>query len=155
MSLNLYQSVKKSRPFKKRDLIIYLIVFALIACLFIFIPLFNSNKKSSGFRVFKNGELVLTYTYNNGANVESEYTDYIVINDNYITIYENQEKTHYNVLLVDTAEKSVCVKEANCSSSKDCTHLPKLKNNGGSLICVPHKLTVKAISNGYVSPTTG
>ncbi len=155
MKKDLLNIVKKGKPFKKTDLIIYLFIAVLIIGLFIGFYLFNNSSSSNGFSVYKNGNLILSCEYGSSLSVEENYENLVEINENVITIFASAEKTRYNVLEVNHTEKSVDIIFSNCSSSHDCTSLPKISGGKGTLVCVPHSLIIKSFSGEYIPPIAG
>ena len=71
-----------------------------------------------------------------------------------ITVFTNQEKSGYNVIFIDTKERTEKVIYANCSDRKDCFHSPAIKNNG-TIYCSPHDLLIKPIAQKNSAPITG
>ena len=99
------------------------------------------------------GKEVATYLYDGELSIKDvSYKDLIVLGeDNTITIYLDQSKTHFNKIKVDKKQRTAKVIDANCSTSKDCTFTPALKGNS-AIVCVPHKLKIVAIGKTEATP---
>ena len=150
---------KGKKPFEKHDIFIYVFLTVLIMVLFaIFIisPACNKNK-TNGFQVQIDGKLALTCYYDGKINVESSFSANVekqdVENGVLIKIYTGENKSQFNLLKVDYKEQSVKITDSNCPT-KTCNHLPAIKNSG-SIICMPHGVTVTPIGNKFTTPTTG
>lgn len=151
-------SLKNSKPFEFNDLFIYITIAFIVLVLFSLFVFFPKHANSDGFTVYKGKTEILTFYYkdcviDNKSNltVENKSTD----NGVYITIYHTKDKKSFNVLFVNTIQKTVVMHDSTCSNSKDCTHSPAIQNNG-AIYCAPHDLKIVPIgSNGKVPPTTG
>lgn len=158
MKKNLFEDIKISKPFKPFDAIIYLLIIVFIALTFFFFFYLNKPTSNAGFKVLLSGKEILTFQYDNKELNVLETVNYKTENSKggiTITLYIDANSSEYNVLSVNYEERSVKITDANCSNSKDCTFFPPISNDNGSIICLPHKLTVLPINGGYVSPIAG
>jgi hypothetical protein len=153
---NLIEKIKKSKPFCKHDVVIYAVLSLFIAILFLSFFGFSSHDNANGFNVTLNGQKVLNYSFEtNALFIESAFTDSVEKTDDgqkvLITIRSGANKEQFNVLSIDKAERSVKVVDANCSSSKECAHMPKIHNTG-AIFCAPHGLSITC---GFIPPMVG
>ncbi len=154
-----FDKVKNSKPFMKRDIIIYIASFFLIASLFFAFVIFPNKTSSGGFVVSVDGNTFFTFDLNTKTEkIEENYShliektteEYSVI----FKVYTDEEKQGYNTILIDLENLCASVTESNCSIKKDCVHSPAVKDNG-SIVCAPHKLRVAPINSNFDNPTVG
>ena len=146
--------------FCKGDIVVYasLVLCLLFAFLILVFP--KANSKYSGFTLLKANETVLTFSFESSTPLKIEdkfalLTEVEQVDNAYkITVFTNQEKSGYNVILIDTKERTAKVIDANCSERKDCFHSPAIKNNG-TIYCSPHDLLIKPIAQKNGAPITG
>lgn len=157
MKIDKFAKIKQSKPFEIGDVFVYFALFLALLFLFIFFVIVPSTTVSNGFNIFIDGNKVAVYHY--GSNKVD------ICNDNYlnlinydatkktITVYSDSNKTAYNVIAVDDANKTAKIIDANCSTSKDCVSTPSL---GVAIVCAPHKLKITPIGDGgFTPPVTG
>lgn len=153
-----FNKVKSSKPFKRFDILIYTFVILLISILFLFFVILPNKENIKGFKVTVDNELVLTYIFGKEIDIPNEHKEMVEITTNdgysYIKVFTDNNKTEYNVISINLENKEVKITEANCSSSHDCTLFPPLKN-GGSIICLPHKLKLLSLEKGFSDPVVG
>ena len=139
--------------FRWGDVFVYAFTLLIIFSLFLAFVILPSTQKSKGFKVMVDGKEVATYLYDGELSIkDASYKDLIVLGeDNTITIYLDQSKTHFNKIQVDQKQRTAKVIDANCSTSKDCTYTPALKGNS-AIVCVPHKLKIVAIGKTEATP---
>ena len=146
--------IKSSKPFKKLDLIIYFLVFAIIFALFLSFVILPNSEDSLGFCVKLNNKTVVTVKYGQSIVVEEEFKGYVIVTSDTILIYANEEKTKYNKLQFNSEEKSVMVIQSSCPS-KDCSKIV-LSDNRRVIICAPNNLIISSLSkSGPNLPITG
>lgn len=136
---DLAEKVAKSKPFTKKDLLIYGFAFVLF-CLSL-LPLFlNNGGNNAGFEVYVRGEKAFTYYYGGERFAEEKFFERTEFNEeeHTLTIYFNDEKTEYNVLVIDDESKTVRVKASTCKNH-DCE---RMEND---IYCAPHFLRVTGI----------
>ena len=150
--------VKKGGFFTAGDLIVYAVLIVLVVVLFLMFVF--GGKEGSGIAVESGGERVYVYMFGKGgkispgkeAVVEEKTEGRTVV----VTIFTDERKEEYNIIVIDTEQKTAIVSEANCSFRKDCTHMAAIAQTGDVIICVPHTLIVKAIGGQEdFSPTIG
>lgn len=155
MKNNVYESLKARKPFEKYDVIVYVFLLVLLLCLSIFF-VFSPTEKSSGFKLECDGKEIFTLNYDDCSYVCShDFTIDVDFSTNTITVYFDDAKTDYNILSFNTTEKSVKVIESTCSASKECVHIPAIKNSSGSIYCTPHKLKISSLDAAPSGPVTG
>ena len=150
--------IKNSKPFKRGDLLVYLLVLLIVTILFAVFILFPKTQVSAGFKVTVNGELIFTFDNSNGVTVsdgkdgliETVSTDGGVL----VTVYSSLDKSGYNLIFFSTDGTAEII-ESDCSLSHDCTFIPKIKDNG-AIYCAPRGLKVAPnIGGGFTPPVTG
>ena len=161
MSVKIYESVKKRKPFGVYDLILYATIVLIAVGLFLGFFVFKSDDGSDGFKVVIDEKEAFVFYYE---------TCYYEIKDSVATItveVKDDEKglysvsvylgdgKDYNVLSVNAEEKTVSITEADCSAKKDCVHTPAINGDSGAIYCMPHKLKVLPLKNGYRPIKTG
>lgn len=152
------ENIRKSKPFRVCDLIIYAALIVFVAALFLyFIILPTLNADTVGFSVSKGGKTVLTVSDLN-CTVNSEFNSLVesekVDGNLRVTIYTDQTKLGFNVI-VFYANGSAKVVESTCSHSKDCTFSPAIVNLG-AIYCAPHDLKIEPLTgSGFIPPVAG
>lgn len=155
MKNDVYESLKARKPFEKWDVIAYVFILVLLLCLSIFF-VFTPTEKSSGFKVELDGREIFNFYYDDCSyNSFHDFDIDVDLSNNIITIYFDNAKTDYNVLEFSSVEKSVKVTESTCSASKECVHIPAIKNSLGSIYCTPHKLKITSLGGVPSGPVTG
>ncbi len=158
---NVLNKLKSQRPFKKWDLLLYALTLIFIFTLFLTFVITPNAVQNVGFKVVKDGKTVLTFNYESEElKVSNAFKDYVesdVVNRT-IKIY-TADKSGFNTLTYNTAEKSVKVTDSNCdlvTSSRDCLYFPAIKDNHGSIFCVPHSLKILPLSSkGFMDAVIG
>ena len=145
--------------FYKSDFLVYLILAAFIALLFLFIIL-PTIGQSKGFTVSRGKDTILTYTHGeiNPITVNPDYENIVEISKTdkgySVKIYLSTEKVGFNTVFFDTVLRTAKVTDSNCSERKDCYHSPAISNTG-SIYCNPHGLLIKPIGSTADTPITG
>ncbi len=157
-NINRIDKISTSKLFYKRDLIAYFLVALVITALIVVFVVTPLTKPTTGFCVKKDGQTLL-YFVENKVTVQSGYESLIDIEELdgsiIVTVYTNQTKADYNVLLFDLANKTAKVTQSTCSLSKDCCYSPAIINNG-IIYCAPHGLSIEPIGQGgFTPPVTG
>ena len=155
MKNDVYESLKARKPFETWDVITYVFILVLLLCLSIFF-VFSPTEKSSGFKVECDGAKIFTFNYDDCSYVSThDFSIDVDLANNTITIYFDHAKTDYNVLEFDLEEKSVKVTESTCSASKECVHIPAIKDSLGTIYCTPHRLKISSLGGTPSGPVTG
>ena len=145
MSLKKIRQIKSSKWLSIWDLIAFGAIVVIAVVLILVFTLGKDKSEMEGFYAAYGGERVFVYDFDRGEAA--------LINEENITIEEGEGGftvrfttdggKGFNVIFVDTKNRTVNVVDSNCSSHKDCVHTPKLKNNSSSpIICTPHSLTI-------------
>lgn len=157
MSKQVFSKIKKSAPFKKTDLIVYLLIAVIIAVTFLFFTL-DTKTYVSGFYVSVKDQKVIDYDF--------EKNTYSILNNDLVKVETNGSNVsftvtlsngEFNVITVNKTDKSVKISDANCPR-KDCVSFsPIVYGKKNKLIyCAVHDLRVVATGDDYyVPPTTG
>ncbi|MCM1437592.1 MAG: hypothetical protein NC131_00070 [Roseburia sp.] len=148
MSLKKIDQIKNSKWFSIWDLVAFGVIILTAVALMLAFTLGRDKSSLTGFSVSYRGEQVLAYefgsdkpTVSDGRYVEIEEGD-----GGFTVRFTTEDKRGYNVIFVDTRNKTVDVTESNCSSHKDCVHTAKLTDNSSApIICTVHGLTVSPL----------
>lgn len=127
----------KKAPFKKGDLIIYLILAVVVAVLFLTAG--AGKKQSRGFSVELAGKTVMTGDFSDRTFVIMDEEAAKKVGEN---LFKITSQEGYNVILVDWQAKNITVTETDCGTSKECTFM---NLNYGDIICAPHSLVIRSI----------
>lgn len=155
------QKKDKLSVFRLPDLIIYAAITLLVLSLFL-IPLLSCNNSAlKGFDVYKDGNLILSFNFDNEEDffidknserlVEISYQE----NKTLIKVYTDENKNDYNLVCANLLEKSVYITESTCSFKKDCVHFKPIVNGNGVIICQPHGIKILPKGERFVPVVTG
>ena len=159
MKKNLYDEIKRKKPFSVFDILVYAAIVFIIVGFFLIFIVFRSNDSSDGFKIYVNEKEIFVFYYDTCEYEIKEFDGKIEIN-----VFE--EKTFsvllypfgnkdFNLISVDAKEKTVKVVDANCSNRKDCDFTPEIKDGAGAIYCVPHALKILPIKSEYKPIRTG
>lgn len=145
MSLKKLRQVRADRGFKIWDILVYGVVLAAIALMFIslFFTADRSGVTAIKITFIKNGESLTAFTYdydNDGYEVILPENIEITAEDERelcLYFYSDDGRKEYNYIIINKTERSVWVEEANCRN-KTCMGFGKLKNNNQAISCSPH-----------------
>lgn len=142
--------VKEKKPFAPLDVIVYAALAVLVAVLFA-VFVFGADKTPlTGIRFVYGEETVFTYSFADGASVSAGWEDRIAVEEEgdlvRVTFYADAEKTEYNVLAIDKAQRMAKMEDANCSRRKDCMYMRPIETVSGVIVCVPHGLKITALN---------
>ncbi|MEG1394302.1 MAG: NusG domain II-containing protein [Clostridia bacterium] len=147
--------IKKSKPFKAFDLIIYAAIVVLIIVLFCVIFARNVDELQ-GVEITCGESKIYEYNF---ADDKSQFAPSDMIKEErngdkiFVTVTINGE---FNLIEIDTAKRAVRVKDSDCSPSKECVHTPTITRSNGSIVCVPHKLVIQGVGKGQIdNPSVG
>ena len=148
------KNVKRAKPFLRADILVYL---SLVLTVFLLFLAFFPNKGSNvyGFDFYVGNDLAATYRFENQTfSVTDGYENSVVTDGGVIYFYFNEERSEYNAIVIDAAEKSAKVMSSTCNGH-DCEQT-KISADGGFIYCAPHKLKVVTAGKGnYSDPITG
>ena len=135
--------VREGRPFRAADLILYGVMFLLVAALFLFVT-FRPQEEAEGFCVEVNGARAYSYVFGEGGEAASGWEQRIIeqMEGELLIVTVQTAEGAWNQLAVDEGEKTVRMRDANCSLRKDCTAMQPIGTGGGVIVCVPHALRV-------------
>ena len=141
MSLKKVEQVKADKGFKLPDIIVYVVVLALVAVLFVVIFVTRDDSPLKGIRIYVKNEIVYEYDFKEGQRaLNGAYTQIIGQDDNAIILRITTGDGDYNIVRIDK-KGSVKVTEANCGKN-DCVYTPELKDSGGMIYCSPHRMKI-------------
>ena len=149
---------KENKFFMKWDILVYSILALLIVALFLVVFLTKSNDKLTGFTIQYDNAKVCEYSFENKSiTYDPKYISLEKISEDEfkLTFHEEEDKSHFNVIHVYISKEIIECEDADCSLSKDCTHM-KITKMGDTIICVPHKLMITPIGKSeIVNPVLG
>ncbi len=143
--MSIFQSIKESKPFFKKDLIVYLLVILLTISFIVIVNI--TSTPNDKVECLYNGQKVFDYDFAVN-NLKLYSVDGVTVIQNtdgdalYLTL--TYSDGGFNKVKLDKKQKSASVSESNCSHSKDCVHSPAIVKSGQSVICVPHGLVLKS-----------
>ena len=152
--------VKTGKLFCLADIFVYSAAALLLAALFLTFVIFPAHAENVGFKVVVEEKTALTYYFSNGdyqiydfnGSIETESDNSDGLFTFTVFIGGNED---YNVIEVDTENKSVKVVKSNCSIKKDCVFSPPLLDGTGAIFCMPHGLKILPLNENYRGVTTG
>lgn len=157
MKEKIFDRIRKSKPFEIKDIFIYGMALLIVIGLFLSLLGFNKTNDISGYKITVKNEIAVTLSFTDGVMVDPAFNELVLVKQGgnvfTITVY-TKDKSGFNEIIFNLAEKSVFVSKSNCSESKDCTHFPKLTNSG-SIYCAPHQLKISPLNDGYKNPVAG
>lgn len=157
MSMERLKKERENKPFRKADLIIYLVLTVVIVILFVVFVINSGSSQSQGFEIVLNETVIFQYDFDSDSySIANGYENVVLVdtqNGFYITVYTDNGK-HYNKISVDKDKKQILMADANCSSSKDCTKM-SISDDKGVIICVPNGIMVRSKSQRISQPTSG
>lgn len=155
MRNNIFNNIKVRKPFEVIDIFIYLFLLIVVFVLFLCFVILPHLESAEGFLIAKNGNTIVNFDYSSGKySVDSEFKKLVVVDENSctITVYTNEQKSEYNVIVFDREKKVVKMLDSTCSSTKDCIYEPEISVNG-MIFCAPHDLKVLPLNDNF-SPTS-
>lgn len=154
---SVYNKIKNNKLFKKTDILVYAVLFLLVAVLFTVFVIFPKTAKSNLITASLNNKEIFRYNFADNTYTEYEFDGKIEIteseNARFLKIFFGKDCKDFNTVCIDLKNKTVSVTESNCSIRKDCVHSTPITTNGGIIICMPHAL--KITCNGYRPVSTG
>ena len=150
MSLKKIEQVKADNGFKIWDLVIYGVVLALTAVLFVVIFTTRNTDPLTGVEITVRGEIVFEYEFGGRPKSHSEKIT-IDENDKGITVTVSTDNGGLNIVYINKSAKTVKMHDANCKG-KQCIHFAAIKNNSGVIICDPHGVKIEPIIKDVDSP---
>lgn len=146
------ERLKNAKPFKRLDIIVYLIVFITVLALFLHFTVFAKKGKLNGAEVTVNGKTAAVYDFT--LDKFTAFNDTITVESDDKTTLIFCVNKDANVICIDKQNRFIYVKTATCGS-QDCVHSAKITKANQSIICAPHKLVVKGTGNAINDPILG
>lgn len=141
MSLKKVEQVKDEKPFRLADLIIYGVIAAVAAVLFI--VLFAVEKNGApldGVRVYVRDEIVFEYGFDgSGYKILSDCAE---VDDGEKLKVKITVDGGYNLIEIDKYARSVSVTESDCRTH-DCVYSKAITDGNSVIICLPHHLRIE------------
>ncbi len=156
MSRKTIENIKTNKPFMWWDILVYVLLALLVVGLFWGIVWSKDNDKISAVEFVQNDRIILTYDFgtdtfqSNAQNVKIDATSH-----GYMVTVTSQDGKGFNKVAINIYDRSVDVVDADCSRSKECVHSRAITNNTASIICMPHSLIIRAISDTIKPPISG
>ncbi|MGN0771251.1 MAG: NusG domain II-containing protein [Christensenellales bacterium] len=142
--------VRSLRPFKKADVIVYIVLAVVIVALVLAFCLPRKNSLLTGIEIKVSGKVAASYDFDRDEIFVGENVEFVSVQGGYeITVHVGGE---YNVIFVDVIERKARITSADCSSSADCTTMSEITKAGDSIICVPHQLVVAGLGEEEIKP---
>ncbi len=127
------------KPFKKLDILVYILLLVIVVLLFLFAGL-EKEENVGGCEIYIDNRLIAILNFSEkSVDVEDEYKNVVLVSGDIIEINSSYG---YNKIVVDYNNKTVKVTEADCGFSKECKHMDF---DRGIIICAPHKLVIKSL----------
>lgn len=149
MGIERIEQIKKRKPFALADVFVYAALAVLIVVLFIVFVFSVPQAPIKGVQFVYREQVVYTYSFETGGKAATGWSKYFEERTEgdlvYVTFYEDEEKTEYNVLCINLKEQSAKMTDTNCSHHKDCVYMDAIQSQNGVIICVPHGLKVLAL----------
>jgi len=149
---------KSNKFFMKWDIVVYAVLVLLIVALFLVVFLTRNKDQLTGFTIQYDNIKVCEYSFDNDSiTYDPKYVSLEKISDTEykFIFHENEDKTRFNIIHVYLNTRTIECEDADCSISKDCTHM-RISKMGDTIICVPHKLMITPIGKSeIVDPVLG
>ena len=149
MSLKKIQQVKKDRGFALFDLIIYGVLIAVVAALFVGVFTAFNREPLTGVRVSVRAEAVFEFTFGGQLSVLSEDVTYD--EDSKGITVTVQSDDGFNVIYIDKQNRSVKMKQADCNG-RQCLFFRAMTDNSQFIYCNPHAIKIEPIDRDLDSP---
>ncbi|MBD5584280.1 MAG: hypothetical protein HDQ88_04305 [Clostridia bacterium] len=145
MSLKKVEQVKSDKGFRIWDLIVYGVILAIVAVLFLTVFLTQDTDPLTGVKISVKGEAVFVYDFSSEPTAKDgvEWKE----EGNGITVTVRVDEG-YNVIYIDKNEKSVKITDADCKG-KQCLYFSAIKDNSRIIYCNPHSLKIEPLSINY------
>lgn len=156
---SVYGKIKNGKPFRRWDVLIYLLLAVIVATLFLSVYLIKNKKpESTGVEFIYCDQVVFVFnfdgTYDQKVNDITVEIDKRTDNIYQLTFLLENNYDKVIRLKINLKEKSVDVLFSNCSNTKDCVYMPEIKDGVGSIICMPFDFKIRPI-NGEIPLVTG
>ena len=143
---------KENKFFRRWDIVVYAVLALIIVALFLIIFIPRSKDQITAFKMEYNGVEVLRYNFDDDSVKLNP--EYVTFEKESPTVYkstfkENKDSNDYNIIKVNLTMRQITCEDANCSLSKDCTHM-KISQMGDTIICIPHKLFITPLGEGEI-----
>ena len=150
MSLKKISEEKQNKFFRKKDLIIYILVAVAVAAVFLAVFLSEDKDAPENIRIIYADEVIFTMTIGEEGTILSD----VVTREKTYFGYRITVTTEYgsNVFDVNVKEKTVSVESADCEGG-DCRRM-KIYKRSDSIVCLPHLLRVEC-TDGVNRPVSG
>ena len=147
MKIERIKTVKESKIWRPWDLVIYGAILLVVAVAFIVIAAKNSsNKEIIGVEISYKSEVIGVYTLQGGWLQYAEVATIKITESKDEAVIKITTERGYNELTVKKATGHAYMTSADCSG-EDCTKM-KIEKSSDVIICVPHGITVKPLSDG-------
>lgn len=152
MSVERIQQEKENKFFRKWDIVVYSVLILIIVAIFLIVFIPKSKDQISAFEI-KYGDIQVC-EYNFDTDSVTYNPEYITIEKVSQTMYkftfaENKNGEDYNIIMVDLTNRNITCEDADCSTSKECTHM-KITKMGDTIICIPHRLFIAPIGESEI-----
>ncbi len=152
MSVDRIKQEKENKFFKKWDILIYVILALVIVAIFLSIFLTRSKDQITAFEIKYGDTQVCEYNFDEDSlKYNPEYITFEKVSDTqYKFVFsENKDGTDFNIIYADLTTRTITCEDADCSTSKECTHM-KISKMGDTIICIPHALYISPIGESEI-----
>ena len=150
MSLKKISEEKQNKFFRKKDLIIYILVAVAVAAVFLAVFLSEDKDAPENIRIIYADEVIFTMTIGEEGIIYSEVVTSEKTNYGYRVTVTTEKGT--NIFEVNVGERTVTVENSDCEGG-DCRHM-KISKKSDSIVCLPHLLRVEC-TDGVNRPVSG
>jgi hypothetical protein len=157
---SIYNDVKNGKPYKRWDILIYLLLAVIIAVVFLSVYLFKNQKPGcTGVEFLYKDQVILVFNFDGSYEEKDGYTGTLEVEKRtddiyHVTFYFEGNFDKFAKVKISLEEKSCDVLFSNCSNTKDCVYTPEIKDGVGAIVCVPFDFKILPI-NGEVPLVTG
>ena len=153
MSLKKVEQVKKDKGFRLFDLIIYGVILALVAIIFIVVFTTRNTDPLTGVKIYVNAEEVFTYEFGGEAVYSESETLTVEEDDAGISVTLHTRGDGLNKVYINKSAKTVKMTEANCKG-KECLYCWTIEANGSRPICCfPRGIRIEPLIKNLESDT--
>lgn len=162
MSVKDIENIKKHKPIRAADWILYGVLALVVLVLFIVFVFARPNEELTALCIDRDGERIVTFDFASGkAAVAANAVSSVEVKENgengqvTITVFADEAHERFNVITVQTSdERAASVTDANCSAHRDCVHTSAVTRAGDIIVCVPHHLKVYGNEQSF-NPSLG
>ena len=160
--MDMISAVKRQTAFKRADAVLYALMAALVAALFIYFALSSPKTELTAIEVWveeraSDAVCVCTYEPSSGdfhiqRGWEARVDMHTDAQGLHVTVSGLRDGEGFNTLLIRDGQ--VRMQDANCSMRKDCTLFQPITHGGQTILCVPHGLSIEGLGGQDAPPSS-